>query len=184
MPASGLGMAREVGMSSREALHSSASNEWYTPTYVVEAARQAMGGIELDPASCELANRTVKARHYFTPADDGLSQRWQGKVWLNPPYGRPGAKIWVSKLLRELEAGRVTQACLLVNATPATRWFQPLWQFPILFTRKRIAFYNEAGQSKSPSHSNAIVLAGVDLDRADVALADLGVIVTARGVPA
>ena len=39
--------------------------------------------------SCQ---ETVKAKRYFTAEDDGLSQPWAGRVWLNPPYSRAGQK--------------------------------------------------------------------------------------------
>src|SRR2546430_17584816 len=86
------------------------SNEWYTPSKYIETAREVLGSIDLDPASCELANRTVKADKYYTKEDDGLSKEWHGNVWLNPPYGKinpiPGStksyqRIFVEKLLRE-----------------------------------------------------------------------------------
>lgn len=54
--------------------------EYYTPPFIIEAARRVMGGIDLDPASSEIANRTVKATRYFTEADDGLQQEWNGRV--------------------------------------------------------------------------------------------------------
>jgi hypothetical protein len=38
-----------------------------------------MGGIDLDPASCEEANiKVVKATHYYTMEDDGLDSRGSG----------------------------------------------------------------------------------------------------------
>jgi len=67
--------------------HSSESTEHMTPADYVEAAREVLGVIELDPASSELANGTVRARRYFTKADDGFAQRWGGRVFLNPPGG-------------------------------------------------------------------------------------------------
>jgi len=60
---------------------SSASNGWYTPEKLVGAARTVLGGIDLDPASSEEANKTVKATRYFTEADDGLSQPWEFDQW-------------------------------------------------------------------------------------------------------
>ena len=54
---------------------SSKTNEWYTPAKYIEAARKVMGGIDLDPATCELANKTVKATKYHTKENNGLMQR-------------------------------------------------------------------------------------------------------------
>ena len=71
---------------------SSESAEWFTPKRYIEAAREVLGTIELDPASCEEANRIVKADNFFTEEDDGLKKHWAGKVWMNPPYGDIGPR--------------------------------------------------------------------------------------------
>lgn len=70
------------------AQHSSATNEHYTPDIVVAPARRVLGGIDLDPASCEEANMRVGAAKIWTLADDGLAQPWHGRVFVNPPGGR------------------------------------------------------------------------------------------------
>ena len=40
--------------------------EWYTPPYIIEKAKLVLGTIDLDPASCEYANRTVGASKIYT----------------------------------------------------------------------------------------------------------------------
>lgn len=71
--------------------HQSSTNEAYTPPEVVEAARLTMGGIDLDPFSCRLANKVVKATRYFHTG--ALDKSWcnldgtPSRVFCNPPGG-------------------------------------------------------------------------------------------------
>ena len=68
----------------REVFHSSESAECYTPAPIMEAARQVMGRIDLDPASKPTANKTVGATRFYDRDENGLSMPWRGRVWLNP----------------------------------------------------------------------------------------------------
>lgn len=67
--------------------HMSLTQEHYTPSNVVEAARRVMGGIDLDPASCAVANERVRAVQWIGLPADGLALPWHGRVFLNPPGG-------------------------------------------------------------------------------------------------
>ena len=58
--------------------HSSESVQHYTPRDYAEAARRVMGGIDLDPFSCELANRTVRAARYFCGWDGSATREHVG----------------------------------------------------------------------------------------------------------
>lgn len=144
---------------------SSESNEWYTPAKYIESARFVMGGIDLDPASCKSANRTVKAEEFFDAEADGLSREWHGRVWLNPPYGDAGP-IFVTKLLDEIEANRIESAILLVNShCTDAGWFQPLWDHMICFTDHRVNFWRERGNESGSTHGSAFVYFGPSPDK-------------------
>src|SRR6266581_4090696 len=141
------------------------TNEWYTPARYVEAVRNVLGVIDLDTASCSLANEVVRPTRFYTKEENALLQQWPGRCFLNPPYGRTATKesrvnLFVRKLLQEYEAGRTTEAILLVPVNTATGWFVPLWQFPICFPRKRIRFYSEHGPSDGASFPTCFVYMG------------------------
>jgi hypothetical protein len=55
--------------------------EWYTPAEYIESARYAMGGIDLDPASSFIAQKTVRATVFFTMAEDALASSWSEPDW-------------------------------------------------------------------------------------------------------
>lgn len=128
---------------------SNRSSEWYTPAYVIETVRRVLGEIDLDPASCEKANRTVQATEYFTEEDDGLVQPWHGRVWLNPPY-QGLAGDFASKLVSSYESGEIKAGILLITAlTTDTQWFQALWSGVLCFTYGRIKFDGDGGSSNT-----------------------------------
>lgn len=144
----------------------SENKEWYTPKQYMDVVRKVLGRIDLDPASNAIANEVVQARQYFTAKDDGLSQEWHGRVFLNPPYGRDterkrlNQQVWSEKLVAEYKSGNVREAILLVNAVTDTKWFQPLWDYPICFTDHRIKFYTVEANKTSPVRGSAIVYFG------------------------
>lgn len=146
------------------ALHSSESNEWYTPAEYVNAARELMGAIDVDPASCIEANRIVNAEKFFTMRENGLQQPWQGRIWLNPPYGfedgKSNQEIWSHQLIERYRAGLVAEAILLVNANTEAKWFQPLYSYLICFTNHRIRFHGANGTSNQPTQGNALIYFG------------------------
>ena len=62
--------------------------EWYTPPEYLERVRAVLGGIDLDPASSKVAQKTVKAKRHFTKVEDALKREWHGRTFMNPPYCR------------------------------------------------------------------------------------------------
>lgn len=141
-------------------IYSHKSTDYYTPPEYIEAAREVMGAIDLDPATCEFAQRYIKAERFYTEKENGLAHTWHGRVWLNPPYSKTGARsnqeIWAEKLTDEYATGNVTEAILLVKAAVGYAWFENLWdRWSVCFARERLSFVkadgNDDGQSKQGS---------------------------------
>jgi ParB family chromosome partitioning protein len=132
----------------------------YTPTKYIEAARQVMGGIDLDPASNEWAQKTVKAKVYYTKEDNGLDKPWQGNIFLNPPYSHPEVKHFVDKLLKELKLGQ--QAILLTNNNTDTKIFHDAAKkaAAVCFTKGRINFLKPDGSLSSPTNGQVFYYFG------------------------
>ena len=153
-------------------LQSSESNEWFTPDVYVQAARTCMEGIELDPASCTLANQVVQAKRFYSIEENGLMQSWKcHSLWLNPPYGKGSTgksnqEIWSCHLIDEYEAGNVEQAILLVNAVMGNAWFQRLWyNYHACLTNHRIRFWSPQTLAVQPTFSNAFFYFGKQSER-------------------
>lgn len=139
------------------------TTEWITPRAFIYIARQVLGDIDLDPASSDAAQRNVEARHYYTPYDDGLEQRWFGRVWIAPPNGRSnGFASFTGKLINEWRAGRVTEAICLVPNSTDTAWFHALMDAVEIWTAKtgRISFEARDRKSTTPANGQCFFYLG------------------------
>lgn len=141
-------------------MQSSKSNEWYTPSIYIEAAREVMGSIDTDPASNDFANLTIRASTYYTIETNGLERDWFGNVWLNPPYGGLAA-AFVERLVQQYEEANITQAILLVNSNSnEAGWFQPLFDHTLCFTLGRINFESPEPVNNQATHGSCFVYLG------------------------
>jgi hypothetical protein len=121
-----------------------------------------MGGIDLDPASCDLANQTVKAAQFFTKEDDGLSKKWKGRVWLNPPYAQPLINQFSDAVSDKFDSGEIKQACVLVNNATETGWFQRMLKSAsaLCLIRSRVKFLDPSGKPGAPLQGQALIYFG------------------------
>lgn len=68
----------------------------------------------------------AKAPKFFTLNDNGLTQRWTGNVWCNPPYSN--IESWVEKAWYEWGRGGHVDLKRIVMLLPANRCEQKWWQ--------------------------------------------------------
>lgn len=138
--------------------YNSGENEWYTPSYIIESVIKVMGKIDLDPASSEIANRTIKANKYYSCDDNGLEQTWHGNVWLNPPYSQPLVSYFSDKVIKELP--NISQMCILVNNATDTNWLQNMMNLcnAVCFIKGRIKFIDVSGTASGAPLQGQVIL--------------------------
>lgn len=125
---------------------------WLTPKYIVEA----LGPFDLDPCA------PINAPYYhapkiFTEIDDGLKQKWIGRVFMNPPYGSE-TKHWLKKL-----ADYGNGIALVFARVETNMFFDHVWNKAdsIFFFNKRISFYTiDEKQIGSPGAPSCLIAYG------------------------
>ena len=131
----------------------SKQKEWYTPPEVFELLR--FPEFDLDPASPG-ADKVpqVPAKKHYTIKDNGLMRQWEGRVWLNPPYGKD-TPDWLSKLA--LHGNGIA----LVFARTDTLWFHTIAvkADAICFLNGRIRFIDEHGKQGNAPGCGSMLLA-------------------------
>jgi ParB family chromosome partitioning protein len=142
--------------------------EWYTPPAYIAAAKKVMGDIDLDPASSEKANKIVGAKRFLTAADNALTAKWEGRVWMNPPYGQPLITQFSEAVVKKFTSHEIAEACILVNNATETAWFQGLMKAAsaICFPKGRITFLDENHKSAGvPLQGQAVVYLGKNAEK-------------------
>jgi phage N-6-adenine-methyltransferase len=135
---------------------SSGKKDWYTPRQYLDAAIEVMGNIDLDPASSRLAQKHVKATQFFTEEDNGLTQKWSGHVFLNPPYAAKLVRDFTLKIIDSYQANDIRAGILLTNNATDTEWWNKALEAAsaVCFTTGRIHFLERDGDEVTEKNSN------------------------------
>ncbi len=130
------------------------SDDWYTPRDMLEALGERF---DLDPCSPG-AGHWVPADRVFTKSDDGLSQDWNGFVFMNPPFGgRNGHVPWLEKFLQH------GNGIAIVRAYTSAAWFHEyaIRADAMLFPRGKTKFVRPDGSvGGSPGHGVVLLAMG------------------------
>ena len=116
---------------------------WLTPLHIV----RALGHFDIDP--CGYPGWDT-AEHLICLPDDGLAVPWEGRVWLNPPYGR---EVW-TWLDRLAQHGHGT--ALIFARTETEGFVKQVWgkATAVRFLHGRLHFHRPDG-TRAPSNAGA-----------------------------
>ncbi len=110
-------------------------SDWATPQALFEKLDSEFR-FNLD--ACATA-ATAKCERYFSPENDSLVQQWEGRVFMNPPYGRAIA-AWVEKAFTARARCEVIVGLLPVR-TDARWWHEWVMKSSeIRFTVGRVGY--------------------------------------------
>ena len=107
----------------------------------------------LDPCA---TSENAKCPTYFTPEIDGLKQKWFGRVFMNPPYGREIGK-WMKKAYEECKIkGNCELVVCLIPSRTDTRWWHDyvMKADEIRFIKGRLKF---DGKNSAPFPSCIVI---------------------------
>jgi phage N-6-adenine-methyltransferase len=92
---------------------------WQTPEEVTEPIADAHGKIDLDPCAgqeTQIGNQNIR------PPEDGLSETWNGVVFMNPPFSTKNE--WLEKAVEEsTREGVDTIYALTPDSTDTISWW-------------------------------------------------------------
>lgn len=141
------------------------SDDWYTPPAIFDALGLTF---DLDPCSPG-AGHWVPAKKVYTIDDDGLSQTWRGRVFMNPPFGgRNGHVPWLLKFLDHGDGVAIVR-----SYTSSGWWHDHLHRAEtLLWPRGKTKFVRPDGSvGGSPGHGIVLIAMG---DKCCSALASSG----------
>jgi len=119
------------------------TNEWYTPPHLF---RDLGLDFDLDPCAPAGGLPWIPAKRFYSVEDDGLTLPWEGRVWMNPPYGRNEIAPWIDRFIAH------GNGIALVFSRTDTAWWQYLVRSvdAVSFIAGRLKF---VGDSKAGHNS-------------------------------
>lgn len=131
---------------------------WLTPPEII----RALGTFDLDPCTPEEMPWQTALNRY-TEKEDGLLQPWEGRVWLNPPYGNQTG-LWLNKL-----AVHGNGIALTFARTETDMFFKEIWEKGdgILFLRGRLHFHYPDGSRAKANAGAPSCLIGYGMNNAE-----------------
>jgi len=115
--------------------HEGESNIWFTPKSILDK----LGSFDLDPCSSSFRPFDIANRHYcLDRGHDGLQFSWEGRVFMNPPYGK-STGAWLDKLCKH------NNGIALVFASFETSWGQRHLRLAdgVFIIKGRVSFIRE-----------------------------------------
>lgn len=133
----------------------SSTDEWLTPPALIHA----LGQFDLDPCSPGDRRPWDTAAKHYSLEDDGLRQKWEGRVWLNPPYA--SASKWMARLAEHGEG-----TALIFARTETRMWFDHIWPRAtgLLFLKGRLRFCYVTGKEAGAAGAPSVLVAYGDRD--------------------
>jgi phage N-6-adenine-methyltransferase len=130
----------------------SGNGEWGTPQELFSDLDDIFQ-FDLDAAANE---HNHKCEKWLGPnssiAEDALSEevKWEGTIFLNPPYGR-GIRRWTEKAYKSSLENGATVVCVLPARTD-TQWFETCWKASfVCFVKGRLRFEGASAPAPFPS---------------------------------
>jgi len=160
------------------ALLSHESTEHYHPPVYPRCRYRVPGRDRSGPGQQQPGVPNVPATRHYIAQDNGLVQSWEGRVFLNPPFG-PGVERWFSKLYQERSAGRTTEAIVLWKSATETAAWKTLTTIScrVCFPSARIRFTGPVGDSgPGPTFSPALFYVGDGPERFERVFAEVGAV--------
>ena len=123
--------------------HRAQTTTWLTPLHIV----RALGHFDMDP--CAYPGWETADRLVCLP-EDGLAVPWEGRIWLNPPYGR---EVW-TWLDRLAQHGHGT--ALIFARTETAGFVEQVWgkATAVRFLHGRLHFHRPDG-TRAPANAGA-----------------------------
>lgn len=127
-------------------LLSSNTDQWATPQKFFDECNQKYGPFDVDVCADAI---NTKCAVFFDKSANGLTQVWQGKCWMNPPYGREIGD-WMKKAYEASTAGAMV-VCLVPARTDTKWWHDYAMKGNIIFIKGRLKFGTATNSAPFPS---------------------------------